>query len=117
MIDWKPTAFVSSSLQGYYHSPWTFEETVARIAAASGQPVKSFDEYKSSVDFVGTFCGQRFTMYDYKEDREIHIGGNPGLDVASLSTALTQALSVVEPVAYKAKEYYDEKRGHSYRPR
>lgn len=113
-IDWNDPGFSESHLRGYYHSPWGFEETVARIAAASGQPVKSFDQYKSSVDFAGVFKGERFTLYDYKEGCEIHIGGSDALDLAGLIAELTPALSVVEPQPYEAEEYYEERRGHGW---
>ena len=94
MISWSDPGFSESHFRACYESPWSFEETVARIATASGQPVKSDDRYKTSVNFVGVFAGQRFTLYDYKEDRTIHIGGSNALDVA--------------------KEYYDEKKGHGW---
>ena len=113
-INWTDPGFSESHLRGYYESPWSFEETVARLVTASGQPINSFDEYKSSVNFVGTFEGQRFTLYDYKEDRAIHIGGNDELDISNLVVALTDALNLVEPTPYKAKEYYADQRGHEW---
>lgn len=113
-IDWAQPPFSTSSLRGYFHGPWSFEETVARIAAASGQPVQSDDDYKTSVSFEGTFNGQRFTLYDYKEDREIHVGGSAWLDVDGLCDALKTALANVTPQPYAAPEFYDEKQGHSF---
>jgi hypothetical protein len=101
-------------LRGYFCSPWRFTETVARLIAASGQPAKSMDEYKTSVNFRGAFKGSYFSLYDYKEDREIHIGGDNTLDVEGLQAALIEALAAVAPVTYEAQEYYDRKRSHSF---
>jgi hypothetical protein len=118
-IDWNTTRHRQAwgtSLRGYYRSPWSFEETVARLVTASGQPVNSDDGYKTSVNFKGTFGGRVFTLYDYKEDREIHIGGMDGLDVFELGVELNHVLSQVEPTAYTAKEHYAEKKGHGWKP-
>lgn len=112
-IDWK-TEWIGGSLQGYFCGPWSFEETVGRLITLSGQPAKSFDEYKTSVEFRGRWNGQPFTLYDYKEDREIHVGGDSKLDVKSLCGQLAKELVTVEPTAYTAAEHYDEEVGHSW---
>jgi hypothetical protein len=114
MIDWTVGPFSVSWLLAYYESPWSFEETVARIITASGQPPKSGDDYKVSVEFEGRFKGQRFTLYDYKEGRSIHIGGNDKLDVVGLVAQLTFDLDAVRPTPYRAKEYYCDKEGHGF---
>jgi hypothetical protein len=98
----------------YFKGPWSFEETVARLITASGQPAESSDQEKSSVDFVGVFEGQRFTLYDYKEDRQIHIGGENELNVAGLIEELTKELASVQPTEYVAREFYNERKGHQW---
>jgi hypothetical protein len=113
-ISWTIGPFESSWLRAYYESPWSFEETVARLITASGQPARSDDDYKTSVSFEGTYYGRRFTLYDYKESRNIHIGGNNELNVTGLVAALNRELAAVEPTPYEAKEYYDERISHSF---
>lgn len=113
-IDWSEPTFTESSLQGYYLSPWSFEETVARLITASGKPAESDDQHKTLVCFEGSFDGQRFTLYDYKEDRRLHIGGSAELDWRELSEELTKELKKVEPTPYTAKEFYDQKGEHSW---
>lgn len=110
-----------TSLQGIYKSPWSFEETVARLVALTGQnPTGGSDEYKVSICFAGTFGNGSggadvFTLYDYKEDRQIHVGGNHGrINVQELAAILTEDLSKVEPTPYKAEEFYDCKTGHQW---
>jgi hypothetical protein len=95
-------------LRDYFKSPWGFEETVARLVALSGQPATSSDQYKTSVEFRGAFDGEYFALYDYKSDREIHIGGTNALDVAGLQAALATALATVRPMPYQAQEFYDD---------
>lgn len=115
MLKWDPDTDIGGTfLRAVYPSPWIFEETVARLITLSGQPAKSGDQYKTSVEFVGTFNGEIFDLHDYKEGRELHIGGHESLKVGGLIAALDLALGKVEPTPYTAKEYYDEKRGHSY---
>lgn len=91
-----------TSLRGMFDSPWSFEETVARLYAASGQVPQSCDGGdKTTVEFVGDFLGAPFTVYDYKGDRQLHIGGREKLDVIGLQTALAHALAGVEPKTYR----------------
>lgn len=114
-LAWEPEVSISgTSLRDYLNTPYSFEETVARLVTLSGQPAESTDEEKTSVHFVGTYKGQVFTLYDYKEDREIHIGGGPKLDVAGLQADLLEALENVTPTPYQARKYYDEQVGHHW---
>lgn len=114
-IRWTKQIPSGTSLLGYYtQSLWSFEETVARLITASGQEIESPDEYKCSFQFSGFFNGKVFTLYDYKEDRTIHIGGNDPLILLTIQEHITFALLAVEPSFYIAKEYYDQKIGHSY---
>jgi hypothetical protein len=103
-----------TSLRGYLDPPFDFEETVARLITVSGQPAESSDDYKTSVEFVGIWKGRTFTLYDYKEDRQIHIGGGDHLDVEGLRGAVLDAIEDVTPTPYEAREYYDRQRGHAW---
>jgi hypothetical protein len=108
--EWTPTWF-----RGMLPMPWGFEETVARLITLSGQdPTKETDGYKVSVQFVGRFKGNSFSLYDYKEDRAIHIGGTDALAVGKLADELIKALEDVQPTGYIAKEYYDIAGRHSW---
>ena len=118
MLTWgidDAASFYATYLRGYLDSPFSFEETVARLITLSGQdPTADTDQYKVSVEFVGLFNGHKFSLYDYKEDREIHIGGNDELDVEGLTKALLSGLATVEPTPYQANEYYDQELGHGW---
>jgi hypothetical protein len=114
-LDWSEGASVNgTSFRDYYNSPWGFEETIALLVTASGQPAASPDQEKLSVEFRGTFNGSPFTLYDYKEDREIHIGGFDALNTCGLVAALTVALNAVAPTPYQAREYYDARGRHGW---
>ncbi len=117
-ITWNDISLSGTSLRGYFKSPWSFEETTARLITASGQPAKSSDGYKTSVEFSGTFNGQVFTLYDYKGGDAFHIGGHHELDVTALQTALVDALRAVVPTPYTARRFYDETDGtiHGFSP-
>jgi|SRR5882672_4665549 len=114
VIVWGDSDRRGGSFRDYFKGPWSFEETVARLITASGQVAASCDEHKTSVEFLGRFEGQPFALYDYKEDREIHIGGQDGLNVAGLVKELLSELEAVQPTEYSAQEYYDEKKGHAW---
>jgi hypothetical protein len=118
-IKWTTARHGSTQLIAYYESPWSFEETVARLVTASGQPAASPDGgEKVSVEFTGAYRGQPFILYDYKGDRSIHIGGGHELTapVRGLVNQLTEILSLVEPTPYQVAERYDEKKSHSWPP-
>ena len=87
---------------GMLETPWSFEETVARLVTASGGEPTQGDGYKLSVHFVGTFYGQVFTLYDYKGDGQVHIGGRTRLGVERLTHALVETLYSVTPTPYRA---------------
>lgn len=114
-ITWGDCDIAGTSLQGYLDSPYGFEETVARLKALSGQdPTEGGDGYKVSVEFVGQFNGQPFTLYDYKGDNEIHIGGRDKRFVPALQKALVAAMASVVPAAYTATLHYDETEGQTH---
>ena len=102
-----------TSLQGYLEGPWSFEETIARLLGA-GFTMQEGDGDKVSVEFVGTFDGHTFTLYDYKEDREVHIGGTRQLNVPGLHRELLALLTAATPCPYVAAEYYDGCEGHAW---
>lgn len=79
-------------------------------------PTAETDEYKVSVEFEGTFQGQPFTLYDYKGDMQLHIGGRAGLQAARLIDTLTTLIIDAEPTPYTAILRYDDLNGqtHSY---
>jgi len=99
----------------YLKTPWSFEETVARIYSAAGYDIFDIDEYKTSFEVVGSFNGKGFRLYDYCEDREVHIGGEKeDLNVRDLTEALVKVLSEVEPTPYEAEEFYDYREGYEW---
>lgn len=117
-INWTMMNAAGTSLRGYLdNTPYRFEELIARLRGASGKnPTAATDGYKTSVEFTGAFNGQPFTLYDYKGDMTVHIGGTGRLDVDGLKAALLRLLRDAEPVSYEAALHYDELEGkrHSY---
>lgn len=105
-ISWCSTSTnaVRTYLRGYLPlTSTTFAETVAKLATISGQtPADLADGDKTSVEFVGTFKGEPFTLYDYKGGAMIHIGGSGRLDVDGLIAELLTALAAAEPTPYTA---------------
>ncbi len=102
--------------------PWSFQETVARLITLSGYSVAEAieaDQYKCSFEIDGYFvdaagANHFFALYDYKEDDEIHIGGDNDLPTDRLIEALTALLKTVEPTPYVAPYHY-ESRNRSHR--
>tara|TARA_R110002020_G_scaffold397276_1_gene607391 strand:- start:1345 stop:1797 length:453 start_codon:yes stop_codon:yes gene_type:complete len=95
-------------------SNWTisFEELVARLITLSEQdPTTQTDYYKTSVEFVGTYKGEAFTIYDYKGDMQLHIGGTDRLDTPSLIQHLRDTLYTCSPTPYTAQIHYDSHAG------
>lgn len=120
-VEWGPFDINGTSLRGYLMGatwtregvawPWSFEETVARLIALSGQdPTLRTDEYKVSVEFVGRLGGDVFTLYDYKGDGAIHVGG-ASVSARALAEALLPLLRAVDPIPYRARMHYDGVRG------
>lgn len=110
-LEWDAAADINmTSFRAMYHpaAGWAFEETVARLLAASEQDAMAAgDGYKVSVEFTGRFNGQVFSLYDYKGGGQVHIGGHDALDVRGLVAALDAALAAVEPKPYRATVHYD----------
>lgn len=97
--------------------PWPFEETVARILAVSHQPIfDQTDRCKMSFEARGKFEGSVFTLYDYKGDRRIHVGGPADLKVEDLKKALRQVLADPTPVPYEARIHYSQGETYQWPP-
>ena len=89
--------------------PWPFEEAVARILAVSHQPIfDQTDRCKMSFEARGKFEGSVFTLYDYKGDGRVHIGGPADLKAEELKTALRVVLAAAAPALYEARIHYGE---------
>lgn len=66
---------------------------IAKLGKDYGQCVFAMaDGDKSSFCLIGTFFGEPFTLYDWKNDRCVHIGGTARLDVERLKIALFRVL-------------------------
>lgn len=93
----------------------TFQEIVARLYAISNQKIfENSDEYKTSFEISGLYEGNIFTLYDYKCDFKIHIGGHDNLDIFDLKKDLTTLILNTEPKPYVAKLYYDRDDVYSF---
>jgi len=94
----------------------TFEEVVARLYKLSKQEIfEQRDDYgKTSFCIEGTFRGEPFTLYDYKEDFDIHIGGSSNIDVHNLRKELDNLIMDTIPKEYKAKTFYDRKKKYTF---
>lgn len=94
----------------------TFAEWVARLVTLSNGKGRFGDFGKSSFEFQGTFNGEVFTLYDYKGDQSLHIGGNPAiLDVVHFRRTLWKALAEVTtltPFQTQCNEYHDKLWGY-----
>ena len=102
-------AWAGTSRIGYLEPlPWTFDETVGRIITLTGQKPERGD--KVEFDFVGTYKGHAFTLYDYKCDGQIHIGGTRETAVLlnELKAALLEDLKMVVPAEYTYRPSYGE---------
>lgn len=112
-IDWTNTSMSATWFRGLLEPlPWSFRETVGRIItisqqgtppSAPGKPWKIFgDDDKTSFEFVGTFEGHPFDLYDYQGDNQIHIGGTDKLNLDGLRAALLDALTKATPTPFEA---------------
>jgi hypothetical protein len=102
-LQWDPDAPDEGTCFQAYLPTDNFQLTVAKLLTLSGQTVPEHGMLdKSTFDLMGTWRGQPFSLYDYKYDGEIHIGGSKELDVPGLSEALFAGLNGVEGTPYKA---------------
>ena len=105
-IRWREGEIDGTYYLGFWDDlPYSFEETVARLITVSGQnPI--INGYKCSFDFHGTYEGKVFTLYDYKGDYRIHIGGKRGLNLEGLKQFLAEEIADSEPTPYEAVADY-----------
>lgn len=114
IINWTTNADINgTSFRSYFYEGGeveAFAEIVAKLITLSKQdPTAASDGEKVSVEFTGTFKSVAFTLYDYKGDFQLHIGGQPGLDVLGLQIALDKLLiEGVTPTPFTARTAYDE---------
>ncbi|XWV26925.1 hypothetical protein QJ857_gp0125 [Tupanvirus soda lake] len=104
-----------TSLRGYLTHPYSFEEAVARLYSLAGWNIFELcDQYKTTFEVSGTFNGQVFTLYDYKEDNVIHIGGRDSYDIKELQKNLLELMENVKPKEYTASYHYGSEGGYSW---
>ena len=105
-IRWREGEIDGTYYLGFWDDlPYSFEETVARLITVSGQnPI--INGYKCSIHFHGTYEGKVFTLYDYKGDYRIHIGGKRGLNLEGLKQFLAEEIADSEPTPYEAVADY-----------
>jgi hypothetical protein len=90
-----------------YDKTWTFERILAGINAIANQVIfddGNFD--KSSFTAEGTYKGKYFSLYDYKGDRSIHVGGGNELDVKGLVDELNKLIKLAEPKPFSCRCSY-----------
>ena len=93
----------------------SFEEIIARLYNLSNQEIfDQGDNGKTSFEVFGTFKGEPFTLYDYKKDFDIHIGGTSKLDVKNFRIELDELIMKASPKNYKAKTFYHKKIKYKY---
>lgn len=92
-----------------------FEQVVGRLYNVSGQEIfEQGDEYKLSFEVIGSYNGKPFTLYDWKGDKCVHIGGKDDLDVIGLRKELSTLLKNTKEKPFTAKLHYDHCIGCSY---
>ena len=75
MLRWNEGDDNGTCLLGYLNSPLSLEKTVAILRADGAVDEGPGD--KTCYEFVGTWHGAVFTLYDYKGGGDLHIGGYP----------------------------------------
>ncbi len=110
VLEFKQVNTLDTGFRSYLDNlPWSFEEAVARTLAVSHQPIfDQTDRYKMSFEARGKFEGSVFTLYDYKGDGRIHIGGPSDLKVEDLKAALRPVLAHATPAPYEAQLHYGQ---------
>ena len=73
----------------------SFENTFGKIRVFGGKNV-SYGGDNSTFEFIGTYDGQQYSLYDYKNDRNVHIGGGAKLNVSGLKTFLLKQLDEIK---------------------
>jgi len=90
---------------------YKFNEMVARlhtIGLSNGVNIfDNGDKYKLTFELAGKYNGQVFTLYDWKCDNEIHVGGHDTLDRKGLISELMELIKETKPTKFTSKYYYD----------
>lgn len=81
---------INTEKRGLFDSPWRSDETLRRLADASGQAPRK--AHRMTIAAVGLFDGEVFSLYDLGDGR-LHVGGRHGLDVSGLQVALAHELA------------------------
>lgn len=101
----------------YLETPYTFEEAVARLYTLAGYDIfEESDGDKTSFHITCVYGGNAFSLYDYKEDDEIHIGGRREWNMVGFIDSLLQLMSQTIPTPYRAKCYYSDCHKYSWPP-
>jgi hypothetical protein len=98
------TVFISE-----LHVPFSFEEAVARLVGLSGQnPAAPPELIKRAIRFSGRWDGHYFTIYNYKDNSRLHIGGEPALrgDIADLRDELIAGIGAATPHPFRCTGRY-----------
>ena len=79
-------------LLGYLDHPYLFAQALSRLYYLADYNIfadrNRGDIYKSSFGINGSYEGKRFSLYDYKDDERIHIGGDDNLNLDGLKHQL-----------------------------
>lgn len=87
----------------------SFEEVIARLYNLTNIDIfNEGDSYKSSFQIIGKYKNRIFTLYDYKEDMCIHIGGQENLELDGLRKELDLMIMSNEPKPFTTKCHYSE---------
>lgn len=85
-------------------SSLSFEKIVACLYEMSGQPIfQQGDDYKMIFCVNGTYDGEPFTLYDWKGDRSVHIGGSDRLNVDGLIKELLVRIMITTPKKFNVQ--------------
>ena len=119
MIQFNSFDINNTSFIDYYTPSIKFEEIVARLNTIGiKNNINIFDnadKYKTTFELDGKYGDNVFSLYDYKSNNMIHIGGHKGkLDVAGLKKHLDSVLFDNEPTNFTQKYYYDDSEGNTY---
>ena len=106
ILKFKEVSLSGTHLLAYLHTEFPFEETVARLYNLSDQDIFAYQEEKCIFELMGKYDGEPFSLYDYKGDQRIHIGGRDTLDVTELSKHLVKLVNKTKPKFFTARSVY-----------
>ena len=88
-------SFAGTSYQGELKAGTFSSAQTTLLDLASGQSGRGQSSDKTTAQWLGTFEGETFTLYDYRGSHELHIGGRKSLNVAALLLELRTILGDV----------------------